>query len=193
MDIASLAEAIYDDLNCSLIEMQWLDPDVLAITLACDDWDNLDRRRRFELKCIDPTEVHCSLGAVGTLGFFAEHPLLLEHSGPHSQLFFSSAPNSPGEVYLAAHAAIHSALQGWRDPQQYLSYAPDRFQEMVSGGHGLLARGPAPVIDAVERCVGSMLRVNSLPSHTKSGKHVVLTIDTDFIVCSSVHVSELGS
>ena len=193
MDIESLAEAIYEDLNASLTAMHWLDPTALVVTLECDDWTNLERRRRFELKCLDPVEVRCSLGPLGKIGYSSEHPLLLEHSGPHSQLFFSSAPDSPGEVFLAAHAAISSVLLGWRDPQQFLCHSPNLFGEILAGGHGLMARGPASVIDALERSVGTMLRVKSLPSHTKSSHPVVLTIDTDFVVCASVEVSELGS
>ena len=63
----------------------------------------------------------------------------------------------------------------------------------IARGHGLLARGPEPVIAALEKRLQGMLRVNSLPSHVLPGQYTALTIDSQWVVCKAVAVTELGS
>jgi len=193
MDIASLSDAIHDDLEAALVAIDWSRPDAVTLTIECDDWEGSASRRRFELVCHEPAEVRCLLGPFESLTCHVEHPLLLEHQGQQSQLFFSSAPASPGEAFLAAHAAIDAVVVGWRDPGSYLCHEPGLFESVIASGHGLLARGPEPVIAALETRLQGMLRVNSLPSHALAGQYTALTIDTQWVVCKAVAVTELGS
>lgn len=193
MDIASLSEAIHDDLEAVLVAVDWSRPDAVTLTIECDDWEGSASRRRFKLVCREPAEVKCSLGPFDSLTYQLEHPLLLDHQGQHSQLYFSSAPASPGEVFLAAHAAIDAVVVGWRDPGSYLCHEPGLFESVIASGHGLLARGPEPVIAALAERLEGMLRVNSLPSHSPAGQYTALTIDSQWVVCKAVAVTELGS
>lgn len=192
MTIQSLVESIYEDLNASITSMHLLEG-MLTLIIECDDWLDYERRRSFELRCLDTIELNCSPGPFGELGYFSEHPLLFGHSGGRSTLYFSSIPDLPAEIFLTAHEVIASVMQGWRAPQEYLGHDPSGFEEVLAGGHGLLAIGPDPVIDALEQAVSGMLRVNKISGRVKNASLVVLTADQDFIVCGSVEVTELRS
>jgi hypothetical protein len=84
-------------------------------------------------------------------------------------------------------------MAGWRDPGSYLCHEPGLFESAIASGHGLLARGPGPVIAALENRLQGMLRVNSLPSHALAGQYTALTIDSQWVICRAVAVAESGS
>lgn len=176
-----------------LTAMHWTRDELLVITVEFEDWDQGFLRRRVELHCHSPTQAHCQLGGVREIACDSSHPLLLSHQGPQSQLFFFSVAASVGEVYLAAHAAIASASQGWRDPGSVLCYPAERFERLLASCNGMLARGPDAVIQALAQALSGLLRVNVVPADPLAGNEqkVVLTLDKRWVVCDSVEAIEL--
>ncbi|MFQ6311055.1 hypothetical protein [Lysobacter capsici] len=193
MNLAVLSWKIRERSEAWLTAMRWTRDELLVITVEFEDWDQGFLRRRVELHCHSPTQAHCQLGGVREIACDSSHPLLLSHQGPQSQLFFSSVAASAGEVYLAAHAAIASASQGWRDPAGVLCYPAERFERLLASGNGMLARGPDAVIQALAQALNGLLRVNVVPTPTLEGseKKLVLTLDKRWVVCDSVEAIEL--
>ena len=193
MNFAAFFWKIRERSEAWLTAMRWTRDELLVITVEFEDWDQGFLRRRVELHCHSPTQAHCQLGGVREIACDSSHPLLLSHQGPQSQLFFSSVAASAGEVYLAAHAAIASASQGWRDPASVLCYPAERFERLLASGNGMLARGPDAVIQALARALNGLLRVNVVPTPTLEGSEqkVVLTLDKRWVVCDSVEAIEL--
>lgn len=193
MNLAVFSWKIRERSEAWLTAMHWTRDELLVITVDFDDWDEGCRRRRVELHCRSPTQVHCQLSWVRDIACDCSHPLLLDHQGPQSQLFFSAVTASAGEVYLAAHAAIAAATQGWRDPASVLCYPVERFERLLATGNGMFAQGPEPVIQALAQALSGLLRTNVVPSHTldASEHKVVLTLDKRWVVCDCVEAIEL--
>lgn len=192
MNLAVFSWKIRERSDAWLTAMHWTRDELLVLTVDFDDWDQGFLRRRVELHCQSPTQVHCQLGGVREVACDSSHPLLLSHQGPQSQLFFSSVAASAGEVYLAAHAAIASASQGWHDPASVLCYPVERFERLLAGGNGMFAQGPDVVIQALARALSGLLRVNVVPADPLTGNEqkVVLTLDRRWVVCDSVEAIE---
>lgn len=192
MNLAVFSWKIRERSDAWLTAMHWTRDELLVIKVDFDDWDQGFLRRRVELHCQSPTQVRCQLGGVREVACDSSHPLLLSHQGPQSQLFFSSVAASAGEVYLAAHAAIASASQGWRDPASVLCYPVERFERLLAGGNGMFVQGPDAVIQALARALSGLLRVNVVPTDPLTGNEqkVVLTLDRRWVVCDSVEAIE---
>lgn len=193
MNLSVLSWKIRERSEAWLTAMHWTCDELLVITVDFDDWDQNCRRRRVELHCRAPTQVQCQLGWVREIACDSSHPVLLNHQGPQSQLFFSGVTASAGEVYLAAHAAIAAASQGWYDPASVLCYPAERFERLLASGNGMLAQGPDAVIQVLAQAMNGLLRVNVLPSPALVGSEqkVVLTLDRRWVVCDSVEAIEL--
>jgi hypothetical protein len=187
MNIEALAEAFHEDLDGKILSAT-LHSSVLELQLEYDDLLMPSRARSVTLKCIDPEEFEVTPGYLGSLGYFQEHPLLLDHSGPQAQLFFSSAPSSPADVFYLAHKVLEVEFAGWRKPASYLNGKPEAFWSHLAGGYGLLARGPHGPISALANAVDSLLEVNLVPSHHLNNPLSVLTLDRQFVICRSVEV-----
>ncbi len=185
MDILSLVEQVSWHEHASVVALRREDGN-LVIELETGPEE---ARCRLRLDCIDTLEVELTEGHFEELGYFTGHPLLLQHDGTHAELFFSSAPTSPGEVFLAAHEVVEAQLQGWRDPRDILCHSPAHFAAVLGRGHGMLARGPEAVIRALERRLASLLDVNAVCSRRPTKPAVVLTVDGGHVVCGSVLVT----
>lgn len=88
MNLAAFFWKIRERSEAWLTAMHWTRDELLVITVEFEDWDQGFLRRRVELRCQSPTQVHCQLGGVREIACDSSHPLLLRHQGPQSQLFF---------------------------------------------------------------------------------------------------------
>ncbi|MEH6419989.1 hypothetical protein [Pseudomonas sp. CGJS7] len=206
MELAELLQKINADIDARCTAMRWTHDEWLILTVEFEEPDparlieGLEdlrfahdyRQRRFELHCRWPVEAHCRIGEIGSIACEREHPLLLDHVGSQSQLFFSSVPESAAEVYFTAHKAIASVLKHWRDPATVLCHPPERLESALAAGNGALARGPDAVIQALERALSGLLRVNAVPVQTFGERtpKLALTWYQHWIVCDSVDVVE---
>jgi hypothetical protein len=142
--------------------------------------------RRVQLACHDVVAAKLSPGWIEEFGYHSQHPLLMVHGGPQSQLFFSSAPERPGDVFLVAHATIAELLGDWVEPRELLVHAPQHFAARLAQGHGLLARGPRSVVEELERRLAGLLQVNSVASHAIDKHRVAMTFDDGYAVCVAI-------
>lgn len=187
MNIETLADAFDEDLDGKIISVT-LRSSVLELQLEYDDFLTPGHSRAVTLRCLDPKEFEVTPGYVGSIDHSQEHPLLLDHSGSQAQLFFSSAPSSPADVFYIAHRVLEAEFEGWRKPATYLNGTPEAFWSLMAGGYGLLARGPHDPISALANAVRSQLDVNLVPSHDLRSPFSALTLDRQFVICRSVEV-----
>ncbi len=188
MLIEDLSENLYEDLNGQVISTDQSNRGLL-VTLECDDWENQSqrRRRRFLLLCTDVKESTLTVGAVGWVKFVSEHPVLLEHNSDHSELMFSSAPENPFEV-IGRLMEAHTELYGhWRTLAEHLNVS----HSILSGGYGLVARGPHLVMQKYAAAIDNLLKVNIVHSYKPKTQFKCLIFEDQFLVCSAVEVMEI--
>lgn len=187
MNIEALVEVLHEELDGRILSAT-LQPSALELQLEYDDLLIPTGTRSVTLKCIDPEEFEVTPGFLGSLDYHHEHPLLLDHIGPQTQLFFSSAPSSPADVFYHAHNVLEVEFSGWRNPANYLNGNPDAIWSNLAGGYGLLAKGPHGPIGALANAVSPLLKVNLVPSHHLNKRLSVVTLDRQFVICRSVEV-----
>lgn len=91
-------------------------------------------------------------------------------------------------MFYLAHSVLRSEFFGWRDPASYLNGSPEELRERLTGGYGLLARGPRAAMAALAAAVGPLFRVQTVESHTLQSTAMALTFDNQFVICDSVEV-----
>jgi hypothetical protein len=189
MEIVALADAVYEDLEPQVVAAR-LNTDVLVLTLECDDWGSLAHRRTFNLTCKNVRESNLEVGAIGGLAYATEHPVLMSHIGSQGQLFFSSAPFSPEEVFYLTHRVLTDIFWPWRMPQEFMNGGPEELYGYLKGGSGLLARGPTPVLEELAGPLNQKLKVSVVESHSASSRLCALLVDSKFVICEAVEVEE---
>lgn len=189
MNLQALIDTIFEDLDARVNSVAFDAQGDLLLKIAYDDVVLPDGGKRcVELKCVRPKEFTVVPGFIGTIAQFDEHALLANHRGPQSQLFFSSAPGSPEQVFYLSHAVLRSQFGGWRDPATYLNGTPDELRTNLAAGYGLLARGPCAAMAALAAALGSLLSVRTIDSHELYSTVMALTFDEQFVVCESAEV-----
>ncbi|MBV8656988.1 MAG: hypothetical protein JO142_04100 [Burkholderiales bacterium] len=186
MLIEDLSKYLYEDLNGQVDSIAQGNRGLL-ITLECDDWEIHGGRRRFLLVCADVRECTLTVGPVGWVKFFTEHPVLLEHNSEHSELMFSSAPGNSYEVIGRLQEAHGKVYGHWRLLSEHLNAN----HEILSGGHGLVARGPHLVMQKYAAAIDSLLKVNIVHSYKPKTEFRALVFDEQFLVCNYVDVIEI--
>ncbi len=188
MNLQTLIDTVFEDLDARVNSVSFDDEGDLHLDIEFDSIVMPDGKRYVELKCLRPKEFNVTAGYVGTIAQFEEHALLANHRGPQAQIFFSSAPSSPEQVFYLAHRVLTSELHGWRDPATYLNGQPEELREHLAGGYGLLARGPAAAMTALANTVDSLMAVRVIESHSLQSTAMVLTLDNRYVICESVQV-----
>lgn len=186
MLIEELSEYLYDDLNAEVISITKSYRGEV-ITLECDDKDNGDKKKRFSILCTNVQESTLTVGGVQEVKVVSEHPVLLEHNSERSQLMFSSAPENPFEVMGRLLEAHKSFYGHWRTLSDHLHAN----SVILSGGYGLIARGPRVVLQVYADAINKLLSVNIIDGHTPKREFMALIFDKQFVVCSAVEMMEI--
>ena len=77
-----------------------------------------------------------------------DHVVLLPHSQPHVELYFSSSPADPDALVGQLIEAHRKMVGDWLSPFAYFNASPmHRLSELLGGGFGKLADGPLPLIE----------------------------------------------
>ena len=189
MDLQALIDTVFEDLDAQVRSVEYDENEDLRLVIEYDKVVLPEGKQQVELKCVRPQEFNVTAGYVGNISRFEDHPLLRNHRGPQAQVFFSSAPASPAEVFYLAHRVLTAELQGWRDPSDYLNGKPAEVWKHLMGGFGLLARGPSSAMAALASEIESLLAVKVIESHVLHSTAMVLTLDNHFVVCESVEVA----
>jgi len=188
MNLQALIDTVFEDLDARVRSVAFDENEDLRLVIEYDRVVLPEGKRQVELKCVRPQEFSVTAGYLGNIAQFEDHDLLRNHRGPQAQVFFSSAPASPAEVFYLAHRVLAAELQGWRNPSDYLNGKPEEVWKHLAGGFGLLARGPSAAMAALASAVESLLTVKVIESHVLHSTAMVVTLDNQFVVCESVEV-----
>lgn len=103
---------------------------------------------------------------IDTLQIETQHPLLLPHTEPVVELYFSSRPSDADATIGRLLEAHRAAVGGWFDSLHFFNLGPDHsLRAMLNGGFGRLAVGPRPLINLYADVLrASGVAVSSPPS-----------------------------
>ncbi|MEX2140877.1 MAG: hypothetical protein WD894_16555 [Pirellulales bacterium] len=185
MTLEELCHGFYEDLNGRIVTVG-LALDSYNVFFECDDWNDSDWRRRFELVFNDVPESTATPSASESLAAVADHPILWQHNEEHTAIFFSSTPANPMELMGLLYEVHERLFAGWRRMGEYLHAD----STLLAGGHGLLAQGPRSVIAEYSKAIDGQLRYTVIPCHTPRGGYRVILFDECYVVFRDVKVVE---
>ncbi|MDR7299088.1 hypothetical protein J2X16_004456 [Pelomonas aquatica] len=142
MDLQVLIDETLDHIEAWVTSVSLDDGGNLRLQIEYDDVVMPRGLKRAELKCIQATDFNVTPGWVAEIAHFEDHPLLWSHQGPQAQLYFSSAPHSPAEVFYLVHRVVMTELGGWRNPADYLNGTPEELWNHLAGGYGASRQWP---------------------------------------------------
>ncbi len=186
LTIKKFCELVYADSN-GLITSVSSDESGYHVVFSFDDWRGVGKARRFDLVFHDVAESTARPSA--SMDFFVEvdHPLLWNHNIEQSSIYFSSAPEEPDTLIGQLYEAHGRLLGRSRALASYLNADAS----LLRLGYGLLAVGPAIVVDAYARVVNDRLRYSIVRTHTPKGGYRVAMFDECFVVFRELEIFEL--
>ena len=131
----------------------------LAITLCCGD----EPPEAWNVSCDCVVAQSFRQHKSSSVDLTVDHPVLWPHNSAHKELYFSSKPSEPAAVFGSLAEAFLELVGPWFPFSRFMnSYVPTT--KLLSGGHGLLASGPEPIIDRLAHVLdGYGVRNNVLP------------------------------
>ena len=102
--------------------------------------------RVFDVVCHDYIEAVVVAGHWADVELATDHPLLLDHKAPQAILGFRGNVDAPVQVLGALYAAHRTVVGDWLPLGRFLNEMPT--EELLRGGHGTLAFGPLPLLEA---------------------------------------------
>lgn len=192
MNIAELSENLYEDLNGQITGVDYSND--LVIHFQCDDWNNHEVTRYFQITCHDVKESEVQPSSSGELELTDNHPLLWNSNKPHGRLYYSSAPNNSYEILGRMWEAHEKVFGDWRVLSDFANtYNAGQLIGFCTGSYGLLAEGPMSLLECYQKALSNYIKMNLLPSYTPEGGYKALLFDTCFVICKSVAVLEVSS
>lgn len=197
MRIESLCDAVYEGLNGQVESVELLGADGLLVRYTCDDWENPNRRRRFDLKCYDVRRHELTASPADGIEWVADHPVLWTFTSEPCYLHFTSRPTDAYSVVGILYVTHEALYQGWRNMRDALNKCyPSRLHDLLASGNGMLASGPRVALEAYAAALNGVL-----DSHITVGSHVhydpeagfhALVFDEGYVVCREVSVHDVS-
>ncbi|MBJ2140616.1 MULTISPECIES: hypothetical protein [Delftia] len=188
MNIEALAEIFHDDSNGLITSISRSEKNELLISIECDDWKNSRIRREFTMVCKQWLDTDVCICSANAISVYREHPLLLNRSGRQGSLYFSSCPQDPYQIYAHIWEILHHHYKGWLAASRMMPDSPASFHTLLTGGYGLLLRGPISVLTSVRDRIGSDLKTQLIETHIVETSAVVLEIGNHFVICEEIEV-----
>lgn len=135
-------------------------------------------RVHFDLK----QEFAYPVGSFSHAELFDDHPLLLDYSESHRQVFISGAAADAASVLAEVRAEVQHVTDGWRS---LTSYANSHFDLAVilQEGSGKLLQAPVTVTDVVAAVLeASGVRFTVLPGRPARGPFRALVLGRGFVI-----------
>lgn len=189
MTIDELASLVYEDLNGRIVSVCGSGRD-LEVVYECDHWRDHDRRVAFRLLCAEVAESTVVPQVSESLGWLGDHPVLHDHCREHANLYFSSVPDNPYEILGRLYQAHERFYEGWREFRDYVNTCGNTVT-VLSGGAGLLAKGPALLVQEFEKAITGLMSTNVVDNPLRIGdygNYRVLLFDESFVVCRTCEV-----
>ena len=143
---------------------------------------------------------------VERLSLTGDHPLLLPHVAAVGELYFVGRPVDVDATVGRLYAAHRRVAGDWFGPTAFLNATAQRpAAALLAGGHGLLAKGPTPLVEAyaaVLRAEG--IRVTTPPARPpvvwlddggwvrETGDLAVLLLDESYLVAEAFEAVDEG-
>lgn len=181
MNIDDLSEQLYEDLNGHIRSIS-VENEHLCLNMECDDWSKPGERLHFKINCYGVRESQVEVGPIGWVEWLGSHPALVDYLEDHAELYFSSVPHDPYSVIGRLYTAHNSFYSGWRPFSMHINASAN----ILTGGHGLIARGPRSLISALASSIEGLLNFNILNGHSPKEGLKALIIESNFVVCESV-------
>jgi hypothetical protein len=148
----------------ALIAVTWAANDV-TLHLVVHQQDHADEPWRLHCAGVRGSQILNDQG-INSLRIETEHPVLLPHTEPIAELYFSERPSNPDAVVGQLIEAHRGVVGAWFDCLHFFNLGRDRsLRGMLDGGHGKLAAGPQSVIERYAEVLrGAGIAVSSPPS-----------------------------
>jgi len=182
MTIQELEAEFYEDLNGFIRGVSY-EEDGLRIDFECDDWRS-EERLFVTIQCEGALEWNVTPSRPGWLRVVADHLLLGKHNLPQTAVYFSSRPVNAYELSARLKEAQIRILGRFHYTCGVLYASP----EILEGGHGLLARGPIPVVEAIHHAAEPYLTCSAINTYVPKGGLKLLEFDDCYVICKSVRI-----
>jgi hypothetical protein len=147
-----------DKLLALIAEIGANDEEDVVIRLLCATWSDASLKLRlavsidyseqriWEVRCEDVLTYNLDDQGAFSLELTDDHPLLWEHKQPSASAFFKGVPVNADASVGALYQAHEKAVGSWIRFGKHLNNSHG-LSWLLSGGHGLLARGPVPLLN----------------------------------------------
>jgi hypothetical protein len=131
----------------------------LLLTLYCGEQEP----QAWRVSCDHVLAYRFLTRKTGSLTLTLNHPVLWPHTMPHKDLYVSSRPADAAAVFGSLVEAHLGLVGTWFPLLRFINHSVPTIQ-LLSGGNGLLATGPQPIVDRFSSLLGSYgVRHNVLP------------------------------
>ena len=154
-----------------------------------------DEVQKWTLICKSEREHNIILGWGDNLEVANDHVLLWPHKKAVHKLWFNGSGEDTSAVIGALWQVHHKLVGGWFPFSRFLNCSDD-FVGLMKGGHGKLAEGPEPLINAYQQVLQEYRIKNSItirpPLHWNGsawvdpGEVVVLFVGKCHVIASKV-------
>lgn len=146
-----------------------------------------DQPKRWDVKCGQVHSYNLRHGYAAFLDLVDEHPLLWEFKHVNASAYFLGVPTDIRAALHALQAAHEKVCDSWI-PFRRFFHAPVPLPDLLAAGSGLLARGPAEVLELYRSTLSQFgTAVNICSSDTPRGDTAgvkVLFVGSSYIVGS---------
>ena len=153
-NLLDITRVDFEDYGSLYLTAADLDGDVLRLTLDISADEHPEIPQNWEVLCSGIRE-HClTFGMHNRLEFFDKHVLLWPHLERHISTSFYGQAENPLAVYGALYQRHHELAGDWLPFHRFLNSSMGLL-ELISGGYGMLAEGPAPLVLAYEEVMSA--------------------------------------
>jgi len=130
-------------------------------------------------------------GMFTSLALLDEHPLLLEYTELHKDIYLSSAVPDKAKFVSDLEDAATMKFGGWRRLERYFNSMG--LNEFLDKSYGLMMSAPASFVEMViDVAKINGVEINVLPGLKVQGKPQVLLLNNYYVVADSFHAETMG-
>jgi hypothetical protein len=119
----------------------------LALGVVVHQPDHADERWRLNCPAVRRSRIMNNQGT-DSLRIETAHPVLMPHTQPRVEVYFSSRPSKPDALIGQLVEAHRELLVGWFDSLYFFNLGPHHsLHALLDGGFGKLADGPEPLME----------------------------------------------
>jgi hypothetical protein len=125
---------------------------VLTLTFDFDIWADKHEYQSWEVDCVGVLEHQMFLGECGSFELSHDHPLLWRYIYPKASVSFYGEAEESSAVFSALYQRHLELVGDWIPFGRFMN---GNSLEMIRGRYGMLADGPAPLVEAYAQVLES--------------------------------------